>query len=630
LKYRTDIDGLRAVAVLPVVLYHFGVPGFPGGFIGVDIFFVISGYLICGLIQADIARGRFSIADFYERRILRILPALVVMLCVAAALAFVFFLPEEMKGFLKSLISAAASVSNMYFAQTAGYFDAEATVKPLLHTWSLGVEEQFYIFAPLLLLLIHHYFPQRLKALFIAIAALSFLFELLLYFRNPTFAFYLMPARAWELALGGLLSVGAIRGPAESRHKQIAGYAGLALVAVCIFLCTPATPLPLITAGAAIGATLIIASSETGLSPAGRFLSSRPLVFVGLISYSLYLWHWPFMVFQRTDLFLLENVPAAVATMALLALSVLAGWLSWKYVETPFRLARTRWPRMRVFAGAGMTLAAVIALSVGGLVLHGVPGRFAGRVVRIGSYLAYDEAPAFRTGRCFIDTNRQQFDAENCLKMDAHKPNYLLLGDSHAAHLWLGLSQALPAVNLLQANASVCRPVILPAGLLDNGFCPRMRHLIFDDFLVRHRPDRVILSATWKAEDVAPLLHTLDVLKARGIAVTVLGPIVEYEQPLPRILADEIRYGMPRLPARLQDPLIPPLDGRMHDLVTAKGVTYVSVYQALCGSGSCQTFAPDDVPLQFDTGHLTAQGSRLVGRRIVEGQKLLLAAAGQP
>jgi len=283
-----------------------------------------------------------------------------------------------------------------------------------------------------------------------------------------------------------------------------------------------------------------------------------------------------------------------------------------------------------VFSGAGVTLAAIIALAASGLALHGVPGRFSRRVVHIGSYLAYNEVPAFRTGRCFIDTNRQHFDAEGCLKMDAHKPNYLLLGDSHAAHLWLGLSEALPKVNLLQANASICRPVIMPGSLLDNGFCPRMRHLIFDDFLVRHRPDQIILSATWKSEDVAPLLRTLDVLKARGLAITVLGPIVEYEQPLPRILADEIRYGVPGLPTRLQDPAVPALDRRMHNLVAAKGVTYVSVYKVLCGSGSCETFAPDDVPMQFDTGHLTAQGSRLVAHRVVDGQKLLLATAGQP
>jgi peptidoglycan/LPS O-acetylase OafA/YrhL len=222
-KYRSDIDGLRAVAVLPVVLYHFGIPGFPGGYVGVDIFFVISGYLICGLIQADLDRGRFSIADFYERRILRILPALIAMFCAVSALAFIFFLPEELKAYLKSLLGAAASASNIYFAKTADYFDAMSGVKPLLHTWSLGVEEQFYIFAPLFMLFIHRRFPQKLKHVFIGVGVLSFVFNLWLFHRTPTFAFYLMPSRAWELALGGMLSVGVLHGPADPAAKTAMG-----------------------------------------------------------------------------------------------------------------------------------------------------------------------------------------------------------------------------------------------------------------------------------------------------------------------------------------------------------------------------------------------------------------------
>jgi peptidoglycan/LPS O-acetylase OafA/YrhL len=152
--YRTDIDGLRAIAVIPVLLYHFGVPGFSGGFVGVDIFFVISGYLICGMIDADIRNGSFSLANFYKRRILRILPALFVMFLITSILAAFYCLPVELVDYARSLASAVASVSNVYFAQTAGYFDAPAETKPLLHTWSLGVEEQFYFAAPLLMLLV--------------------------------------------------------------------------------------------------------------------------------------------------------------------------------------------------------------------------------------------------------------------------------------------------------------------------------------------------------------------------------------------------------------------------------------------------------------------------------------------
>jgi peptidoglycan/LPS O-acetylase OafA/YrhL len=622
MKYRSDIDGLRAVAVLPVVFYHFGIPGFPGGYVGVDVFFVISGYLICGLIQSDLDRGRFSIADFYERRILRILPALIAMLCVVSALAFAFFLPEELKAYLKSLLGAAASASNMYFAKTAVYFDALSGVKPLLHTWSLGVEEQFYIFAPLVMMFIQSRFPTRLKRIFIAVAILSFLFDLWLFHRTPTFAFYLMPARAWELALGGMLAIGVFGAPVDPVRKAVLGVAGLGLIALCVLLGSDMTPLPLITAAACLGAVLVIASSEQGLSPAGRLLSLRPLVFVGLISYSLYLWHWPLMVFQRTDFFLMENWPAAVTKALLLAVSLLAAWLSWKFVEIPFRQGRKRWPRATVFRGAAAALVSIMLLGAGGLILHGVPERFPARIDRIASYLSYDEAAAFRTGRCFIDGERQHYDADYCLRQDAHRLNYLLMGDSHAAHLWAGLTDALPAANILQATASICRPVILPSSLFDNTYCPRMRHLIFDDFLKTHRPDRILLSASWKPEDVAPLLHTIDVLQAQGFKVTVMGPIVEYEQPLPRILVDEIRYNVPTLASQLRAAAIPELDRRMHDLVTARGAAYVSVYDAVCPHADCENFAGNDVPLQFDTGHLTAEGSKRLIHHLVDDREL--------
>jgi hypothetical protein len=196
-NYRADIDGLRAIAVIPVLLYHVGVPGFSGGFVGVDIFFVISGYLICGMIDGDIRNGSFSLANFYKRRILRILPALFAVFLVTSVLAAFYCLPVELVDYARSLASAVASVSNVYFAQTAGYFDAPAETKPLLHTWSLGVEEQFYFAAPLLMLLVHRVLPKRAGLLFALIAVVSFAGALEMNARNPTFAFYLAPFRAW-------------------------------------------------------------------------------------------------------------------------------------------------------------------------------------------------------------------------------------------------------------------------------------------------------------------------------------------------------------------------------------------------------------------------------------------------
>ena len=221
MKYRADIDGLRALAVIPVLLYHAGVPGFPGGFVGVDIFFVISGYLICGMIDGDLREGSFSLSNFYKRRMLRILPALFVMFLVTSALAYLYCLPVELEDYSKSLASAVGSVSNVYFAATAGYFDAPAETKPLLHTWSLGVEEQFYLVVPLLMLLAYRLAPKRAGLLFAVAAALSFAAAFAVSYRNTTFAFYLTPFRAWELALGALLSIKFIPAPATEFRKNV-------------------------------------------------------------------------------------------------------------------------------------------------------------------------------------------------------------------------------------------------------------------------------------------------------------------------------------------------------------------------------------------------------------------------
>ena len=208
MRYRADIDGLRALAIIPVLFYHVGVPGFAGGFVGVDVFFVISGYLICGLIDADIRSGSFSLGNFYKRRILRILPALFVMFLVTSVLAYAYCLPVELQEYSKSLASAVGSASNIYFAETAGYFDAPAATKPLLHTWSLGVEEQFYLIAPLLMLLAYRFLPKCAKLAFAILAVLSFAAALVVSYRNTDFIFYLTPFRAWELTLGALLSIG--------------------------------------------------------------------------------------------------------------------------------------------------------------------------------------------------------------------------------------------------------------------------------------------------------------------------------------------------------------------------------------------------------------------------------------
>jgi peptidoglycan/LPS O-acetylase OafA/YrhL len=615
MKYRADIDGLRALAVIPVLLYHAGVPGFPGGFVGVDIFFVISGYLICGMIDGDIREGAFSLSNFYKRRMLRILPALFVMFFVTSALAYLYCLPVELEDYSKSLASAAGSVSNVYFAATAGYFDAPAETKPLLHTWSLGVEEQFYLVVPLLMLLAYRVVPKHARLVFAAVAALSFAAAFAVSYRNTTFVFYLTPFRAWELALGALLSIKFIPAPATEFGRNACGSVGMLLLCGAIFLGSSSAPLLLMTALASIGATLVIASSEGAASAVGRLLSLRPVVFIGLISYSLYLWHWPLIVFQRTD-GLLAGSSGAMTKLTLIAGSIAIAWLSWKFVEMPFRLKARDTSTGMVFGVASAAMTSLAALCGLVLIAGGAPFRFPERVVAIASYLAYDPSQSFRSGRCYLATNRQRLDVETCMKPDGKRPNYLLVGDSHAAHLWFGLSTSMPEVNLMQATASACRPAVERVSVLDSRACPKLMRFVFDDFLVNKKVDKVLLAAAWKDEDIPALSDTLETLMSRGLDVVVLGPIVEYDGALPRLLVDEILRNSPSIASAMRTRGIAARDRLLRRIVTAKGATYLSVYDSVCRDDHCDEFAEGDIPLQFDAGHLTAQGSLEVGRRL--------------
>ena len=313
--------------------------------------------------------------------------------------------------------------------------------------------------------------------------------------------------------------------------------------------------------------------------------------------------------------------------LALVALSIVIAWLSWKFIEMPFRSKARETSRAAVFGIASTAMASAMALCGLVLLVGGAPFRFPERVVAIASYLAYDPSAAFRSGQCYLGTNRQQLDIRTCMTPDEKRPNYLLVGDSHAAHLWFGLAAAMPAVNIMQATASACRPAVLPVSLLDTRACPKLMQFVFNDFLVNNRIDKVLLAASWKDEDIPALSDTIATLKSRGFDVAVLGPIVEYDGALPRLLADEILRNSPWLASRTRTAGIRERDRALSRIVAAKGATYLSVYDAVCRDGYCDEFAEGDIPLQFDAGHLTAKGSVVVGQRLSAGFARQLARA---
>jgi hypothetical protein len=290
--------------------------------------------------------------------------------------------------------------------------------------------------------------------------------------------------------------------------------------------------------------------------------------------------------------------------------------LSWRFVELPFRSGHKRPSRAVLFQFAAGAAAFVAAIGFTLIRFNGFPSRYSSGAIQVASYLDYDSAKYSREGSCFISSGYEyrNFDPSKCLRMDPQKKNYLLLGDSHAAHLWYGLSTTLGGVNVLQATASGCRPTPEQPTLVDET-CKRLTNYVYEDFLPKHHLDRLLITARWQDGDIAPLSRALDWARERGIVVVLLGPMVQYDAPLPRLLALSIRGNDPAIPDehRVNQR---PLDEAMSALATQKGVDYISFYQALCGPQSCDEFAAKGIPLQFDYGHLTKEGSVLVAQKV--------------
>ena len=343
-RYRKDIDGLRALAVLPVVLYHAGIPFFTGGFIGVDIFFVISGFLITSTLLKDLSENNFSLAAFYERRGRRILPALtaVVIFCLIAGSRLL--MSGSLRSFSRSALWLSFFSSNIFFKNEFGYFDAAADTKPLLHTWSLSVEEQFYVFFPILLFCGWKYAKKHVVKALVGLALISFIASCLGVKHDPTAAFYDIHYRAWELAIGSILAfafhppVGFHLPELSQKRREALAALGLICILAPVFLYTNHTPFPGFSAlPPCLGAFLLIWTNTGGCTVVGKLLSTRPAVGIGLMSYSLYLWHWPLLVFAK--IYKGDDL-SKWAGAGILAVSVAVSWASLRYIERPFREKR--------------------------------------------------------------------------------------------------------------------------------------------------------------------------------------------------------------------------------------------------------------------------------------------------
>ncbi len=642
--YRPDVDGLRAVAVLPVLFYHAGFKAFSGGFVGVDVFFVVSGFLITSLILPETIAGKFSILNFYERRIRRIFPALFAVMFVTLGVSSLLMWPLAFKDFGHSLIAATIFASNFFFYTKFGYFDATAESRPLLHTWSLAVEEQFYIFFPIYLLIVWRWFPRAMKPLTAIIAVLSFGVSLYQVANAPMTAFYLPVSRTWELLLGAMLAMKIF--PPMNSHKLRTALAaiGLGLIALAVGLLTHHSPFP----GAyallpCVGTFLVIYAGIGQPTPVSRFLSKRWLVFTGLISYSLYLWHWPLIVFA--EVYLMRDINSLEA-WAIIALSAAVAVLSWKFVEQPFRTRRFAANRRSLFALAGAAMAMALLFGWGLEYTQGLPRRMTREARKFA--LISEDCHDRRVSCAVIKPEDVRFDRLCVLgASETAKPDFVLWGDSHGEFVADTVSQAATAANRsgLQITSEGCPP-ILGVTRPDRNYrhCPAFTEAAFK-VVSDPRIRQVIISARWPMwnegtryrfenggaiilnDAEAPtsqtanrevlrrgLIRTLDALKGLGKQISIIGPIPEIGWDVPTVSALESWHNrkihsaptVSQFHERNQNAL-----QLLRELQSAYGFDLVYPHEVLCNQEICRA-VEDKKPIYCDDDHLSIFGRSLL------------------
>ncbi len=643
MTYRPEIDGLRAISVIAVMLFHGGISGFSGGFVGVDVFFVISGFLITSLIVKDLNAGKFSFWGFWERRARRILPALITVLLFTLVVGWLVLLPSDFERLGTSAFALSLFSSNLYFwdiADTSGYFNESSDLFPLIHTWSLAVEEQFYLLFPVLMFVVTR-FLLRLRWLLIAggTAGSLAVSVWLVSGNHLDAAFYLLPSRAWELGAGALLALWATRNPPSLPRvfAEPAALAGLALIGFAVFTYDANTEFPGLTAIAPVaGASLYVWSNTGRRTLAGNALSLRPVVFIGLLSYSLYLWHWPLIVFagySDGDADLSSGVVAVV-----IAVSLVLSYLSWRFVESPFRRRRVISTRRGMLTSSVTVLALFAAIGLG---IQAAEGISVGASAEAASVPGTDHARTERQVECIVtgpELAGSIHVGSFCSYGDnSETPKFVLWGDSHANHLMPLFDDLSDGSDIsgLHITAAGCLP-ILDAVQLDrlgcSGFNDAARSVLQNSD-VQH----VILASWWTLyltdqeslfsaqTETAELdgdesggnelfIDSVEKLLTDGFEVWLVrdNPNFEFD-PNRRALGGE-RLGLDDRDSGISYSAYL-RENELVDSIFAKleiqGANIIDLPEVLCDGDFCPVVR-DGVPLYRDQDHLSILGSRYV------------------
>jgi peptidoglycan/LPS O-acetylase OafA/YrhL len=629
MEYRREIDGLRAVAVVPVILFHAGVHAFSGGFVGVDVFFVISGFLITSLIASEIQTGRFTIVQFYERRARRILPALFLVMLVCLPLAWQWLLPNDMRRFSESLIAVSTFSSNILFYLSTGYFGSE--VKPLLHTWSLAIEEQYYVLFPLILMAAWKFGRRSVIALLAVVAVASLATAQWYAFRNPTFDFLMLPTRFWELLVGALV---ALASPSEdtSSHghllRQLGASLGVALILIAIFAFDETTPFPSFYALVpTLGTALIIASGSARQTLVGKLLASKWLVGIGLISYSAYLWHQPMLAFARHRV---AGEPSEALMLTLGFGALVPAYFSWRYIEAPFR-DRKRFARKQIFLYAGAGSALFILVGLLGVVTEGFRSRMPPAVLAIDISRQHEQW--LNAAGCNL--HGEHLVLAECIRGEqSAQPKVALLGDSHAESLTYELAAAFNShgasfASLVRAHCALNfheQPAVSDEGRQCQAYQREILNLTskFDTFIVFTRRDLPGEAPAAYMRAFEENTQSIEDLLAMGKQVILVYPIPVYTTRIAEYMEKNILFYGGKLPMLA-------VDSRQFE---ARTKFYYDGYDAIGPSpnlkriysnellchrvekNNCVT-AIDGMPLYWDESHLSNAGARLIVQEVM-------------
>ena len=635
--YRPEIDGLRALAVLPVVLFHTGFTRVSGGFVGVDVFFVISGYLITRIIHRELRDGSFSILHFYERRARRIVPALTVVMVAATLVAGLLMSPSQFVDYAKGLAATVLFASNFWFrSQIGGYFGIQVETQPLLHTWSLAVEEQFYIVFPLLLMVAVRFARQRTWMVIAALALASFALSEWQVHADRESAFYYPLPRAWELGLGALLALDVLPSLRSRIWREMLGWTAAALIIVPMLTYTRSVSFPGLAALPPCLGAAIILYLGTGENSVSRILSWRPIVFLGLISYSLYLWHWPIIVLLK-GIYSTASLPLVVRVLVV-AVAIVLATLSWRFVERPFR-SRASVSKRTIFTLSLLSGASILACAGAIALCAGLPARF-NEEQRL--LIAGADDRNTRRGEC----EDRPGPTEPCAIGDpGAAPSAFFWGDSHGDAMQPGVEDAL--AHLGASGFATTKPGCAPlAGLRRSE--PGCDEWTQDTlaFLERHAEiGVVILAARWPiwrtgaafgdewppeetmvaglAEDAAlarPALfdraavRLVRTLRAMGKTVVIIGSVPEIGWSVPAKLFAENRFGaihpVPPGLAVVSERGGPP-DTLFESLAAADpAIVFVAVRPLLCAQ-TCD-IVRSGKPLYYDDDHLSATAARTI------------------